>query len=586
MLHHFRIAFRSLWRRPGFSLAVSVTLALGLGANGAIFSVVDSLLVRALPYPDADRLVLLWETVSRNEDIERRSFSYPDFVDLREQARSFDAIAAYDLAFFTLAGRERAERVQGGIVSPSYFDFFGRQPLVGRFLLSEEARSGEEAAEVVLSHRLWTRRYGAERGIVGETLTIDSQELVVAGVAPPDLVDLIDGAELWISMRDLPQRVRDRRGSRWHSVFARLAPGATLEGARLELERIFAALEEQYPDSNLDYRASAGDLRSELFGDLRGSLLTLLAAVGLVLLIACANVANLLLARSADRHRETALLSALGAGRPQLLWRVVAEAVLLGVAGGVLAIAVAWAALRVLVARSPVAMPSFVSLEIDVRVVLFALLLAVLVGLVLGFFSFRYWTGDSISALLQEAGSRSSRGRSRLRAALVAAEISLALVLSTTALLFLESHQRLNEVDLGFQPEGLAFFRADSDERDAEAARTLRQRMLQRLKELPGVESAALASDMPLEGGYSATIIGLEGAALDKEVTYATGNDRAHPGSYPRRHHARIGPRGGRLTNKLRGRWLRGHDAGGRAAHPTSRAVRRSRTGARRRYGR
>ena len=546
-----RHTVRSLTRRPAFSIVVLLTLALGLGVNTALFSVVNSVLLTPLPYPEPDRLVRIYETVRRNA-VERRSFSYPDFRDLRDATQSLAAVAAYEDVALTWSHGEGAERLLVEVVSPGYFKLVGVPLARGRGLAAEslEGDSGREEAtarsqgarEVVLSYRFWQERLGAAADVLGRPLILDEEPHEVVGVAPQGFRGLTDGAQMWLSLPATEGFDLDVRDSRWHAVVGRLAPGIELETAQREVSTLFRNLEAEYADTNSHYGALLVPLAEDTFGSLRGPLWVLLAAVGFVLLIACANVANLLLVRATNRRRETALRSTLGAGRRRLLRHGMAEAVLLSLGGGVGGVLVAVWAVDLLAAMAPVELPSFVRLGVDTEVLAFSLVLALGTGLALGLVTSLKAAFATPGEILKDQAARTTVRPGSLRNLLLVAEVALALVVAVGAGLMLESWQRLVRLDPGYRTDNVGILRiqlptppvetgpsdAELSNREREASvhrfrEALRARILETLHRQTGVESAALASDVPLSGAR-ATVVTPAGTARDPTLPYQGGS--------------------------------------------------------------
>ncbi|HJU65619.1 MAG TPA: ABC transporter permease [Gemmatimonadaceae bacterium] len=511
-----RFALRSLRRTPGFTAVALLTLALGIGANSAVFSVVNATLLRALPFRDADRLVVVWENV-RAATVERRSASYPDYLDWRVQTASFEELAAIGGVDLTLSGVAEPELLEGEMVTPSYFPLLGITALHGRTFLMDSTRFADDARSVVLGYGVWQRRFGADPRVLGRVVTLNDQPYTVVGVGRRDFHGITDDAQLWVSMAsDDPDGLQER-GNRGLQVIARLRPGVTVARAQADMDAISRRLEAAYPETNSDRGAEVVDLRQEYFGEFRPALLVLLAAVAFVLLIGCANIANLLLARGAVRSKEIAIRSALGAGRGRIARQLLTESVLLSLLGGAAGVLVAVWAIPLLLAIAPLQLPPFVRIEVDTGVLAFTLLVALLTGLLFGAVPAMDAGGRDRIDLLREGGrgSGSVSGRHRARTVLVAAEVAIAVVLLIGAGLMLRSFQGLLGFDPGFRTANLLTLRLRiSPERyTPDAARSFHTNLLQRIEALPSVTAVGLASDIPLEGGYNAFTVNIEGRA-------------------------------------------------------------------------
>src|SRR5580765_4010313 len=451
-----RYALRTLRKAPGFTFVAVFALAVGIGGNTAIFSLVDAIRAKALPYRDPDQLVQLWGNVQRVR-VERRGASYPDYQDWRAQAKSFGDIAAFDSQWMTFVGGDEPERILTEFVSASYFSLLGVSPGRGRVFQPDEDVVARPAQVVVLSDGLWKRRFGADPQIVGRTLTLccAARQYTVIGVMPPGFKGLSDTAELWVPFAMYaPPRAMMERGTRGFAALARLKPGVTLASAQNDLDMISRRLDQAYPNTNEKRAVEISPLAVELFGNLRPALLTLMAAVAFVLLIACANVANLLIARSETRRREIAVRTALGAGWRRLLAQLVTEGCVLASLGAIAGLALAHAATRTLMAQSPVTFPSFVTPGLDVRVAAFTVAVSLACGLLVGLVpGLQARSVDLNSALKETARGSDGRHSQRLRNALVVAELSMAVVLLVGAGLMIRSVRNLIALDPGFAPD-------------------------------------------------------------------------------------------------------------------------------------
>jgi predicted permease len=531
-----RGAARRLRRAPGFTLVAIATLALGIGATTAIFSVVNAVLLRPLPYPEPDRLVILWLN-NQAEQIERDITSYPTFLDWRE-AGAFAGMAGFFSRVGTFTGDGDAEQYAGARVTGDFFRVLSVPPQVGRVIGEEQTRAGNDRV-VVLSHGLWIGRHGSDPGIVGRSIVVDDQAHEVIGVMPRGFA-YPQGADFWLPIPpDGPdwQGLTSSRGSLWLSVIGRLAPAASVEQASAETNAIMARLAEE----NL---TAAGNgvfvepLQDTIVGNVRPGLLILLGAVGFVLLIACANVANLLLARGIERRRELALRAALGASGGQLARLAVAEsAVLAGVGGGV-GLLVAMGGTALLVAVSPQDLPRLEHAGVDATVVGFAAGMALLTMLLFGLAPALQARTAFIAAALKESDRAVSGGAlSRVRRALVTAEVALALVLLVGAGLLVRSFLALQVVDPGFATERVLSFRVNiGATRYPEPAqvRQFQDALLERVAAVPGVDAATGITTLFLARLPNMGPVTFEGqppAGPDDPVVSVT-NDQAHPGFF------------------------------------------------------
>jgi putative ABC transport system permease protein len=495
-----RFGFRTLLRSPPTSAVALLTLALGIGANTAIFSVVNGVLLEPLPYPDPDALVVVLES-NPGLGFPRFSVSPPNFDDWRHQNQVFESMAAISRGRFNLTGGDRPEAVPGEQVTPELFRVLGVQPVLGRGFLPEEGRPGGPRV-AVLSHGLWQRRFGSDRAALHRQILIDGESFTVIGVMPPGF-ELRSQTQIWLP---LPwDFTPDSRGGHFLSVLARLKPGVSLEKARTEMKAIAARLEQQYPDSNHGWTTEVRRLHDALVEDVRPALVLLLAAVAFVLLIACANVANLLLARLAAREREIAVRTALGAGRARLVRQMLTESLVLFFVGGVLGLLLAAWATRVMMALYGEGLPRRQAIALDGRVLLFTLLLSLVTGLVFGLVPALSATSGGLFGALKEGGravAGGARGR-LLRNLLVVGEVAVALVLLVGAGLLLRSFARLRAVDPGFHPQGVLTAEItlpDQKYEPAERQIAFTRELLDRLRAIPGVQSADTVFPLPLGG--------------------------------------------------------------------------------------
>jgi putative ABC transport system permease protein len=502
-----RHALRVFYKTPAFTLIVVLTLALGIGANTAMFSLVEAVLLRPLPYPEAGRVVFVWET-SQKEAQTDFPVSAPNFLDWREQNNVFDKMAAIDMEDVNFSDGQTPERLRRASVSSSLFPLLGVHPALGGAFESDEVAGGERV--VVLSHGLWQRRFGGSPSAVGRTLRIDGQTCTVAGVMPETFA-FPQGVDLWSPLAFGKAASPDERGAHGFMAVGRLKPNASLEQAQAQMDLVSRGLSEKYPATNTGWKTKLVPLRTQLVGDTRTALLSLFGAVGFVLLIACVNVANLLFARAASRRKELAVRVALGAGRGRLVRQFLTESLLLsclaGVVGLFLALWGTWLAAMLLPEGGEVVKPSEVG--VSSVALLFTIGVSVLTGVLFGVAPAITSSKVDPGLVLQETARGMSEGR-RLRAFrnfLTAGQVALSLVLLIGAGLLLKSFVRLQSEDIGFQTTGLLTMNVSlaSDRYKEPAARTAAyKRLLEEVGGVQGVKSAALVARLPLEAGTAA----------------------------------------------------------------------------------
>ena len=491
-----RYALRSLRKHPGFTFVAVLTLALGIGANTAIFSVINAVLLRPLPYENADRLVILTETLSERPI----GVSYPNFVDWRNQSTAFENIAAVrHRESFNLTGAGESERLQGRLVSANFLSTLGVNPIAGRDFVAEDDRPGATPA-VILSHAFWQRRFGGDEKIIGSQLTLNRQSFTVVGVLPADFQYGLD-ADVTVPISLQAERYAARGRDPGIETVARIKSGVSVEAANAELNTIAARLEQQYPESNTGRRVRLDSLREALVGDIRPTLLTLLGAVGLVLLIACANVANLLLARSTRRQKEIAIRTALGAGRRRILRQLFTESVLLAIAAGVAGLLLAIVGTSLMSSYLPEGIPRIREISIDAPVLVFTLAASILTGVLFGLAPALQTSNPSLTETLKEGERNSSPGHNRTGKVLVVAEVALTLMLLIGAGLLVKSFWRLMQVDPGFNPQNLLAMQIAVNAGQDEGPRVANflDQLQQRVKQLPGVQSVAISNGLPFE---------------------------------------------------------------------------------------
>ena len=515
-----RYAARLLWKAPGFTLIAVATLALGIGANTAIFTVVNAALLNPLPYPDPDRLVAVWTTVQR-QSLERRGTSVPDFRDLRDRASSFESMAAWSGESLTLAATADAAAtpVSAELVSAGYFETLGVTPTAGRtFARVEDEERGSHAVALV-SSRFWQSHLAGDPAALGSTIRLNDTAFAVIGVLPAGFTGLNDSTDVWIPMGMLgiaePERFFDARGARWHQIVARLKPGVSIAQASADVAAVAHQLEQAYPGTNQQYSADAFSLKSEFVGALQPLLVTLLVAVGFVLLIACTNLANLMLARASARQREIAIRAALGAGRRRLAKQFIAEGLLLSAAGAAAGLLLALWSTDAIVKLAPDGLPSFVHPSIDGRVMLFVVGATLGVAALLGLLPAVQGSRADLNEVLKEGSRGSSAGpaRARTRAALVVAQVALSLLLLIGAGLMVRTFLNLQRIDVGFDAaHALAVRLALPSKYPADQLAQAADALVAHVAAIPGVRQAAIGSDGPFLNGSSAIIVRPEGA--------------------------------------------------------------------------
>lgn len=513
-----RYGVRMMFKNPGFTVVAIVTLALGIGANTAIFTVVNAVLLRPLPYEDSNRLVWFWEN---QPDFPRGNLSPADFLDYQAQSGAFEQIAAYRQMDFTLTGDRQPEQIRGLIVSANYFSLLGIAPAVGRVFEPDDGRAGAQRVAVV-SHGFWQRRFAADPNLIGKALTLSGQTVTIVGVAPPELKT--ERAEIWLNPRNVVPDVllniaRDPatlRASRYLRAIGRLKPGVTLPQAQEEMNAVSARLQEQYPATNAGHSIELVSLLDKTVGDLRPALLVLLGAVGLVLLIACANVANLMLARATARHKEMALRAALGASRWRVIRQLLSESLLLSALGGACGWLLAVWGVDLLVAISPESIPRLHEIGVDRQVLGFTLLISLATGIIFGLAPALIASRPDLNEALKEGGRSGTAGasRGRMRGALVVGEVALALVVLVGAGLLVRSFVRLHAVDPGFQPANLLtmrLFLTDAKYAASQPRLSFLKELTARLESLPGVQGVGISDDLPIEGTDSSMDVFVEG---------------------------------------------------------------------------
>ena len=510
-----RYAIRQLRKSPGFTAIAVITLALGIGANTAIFTVVNGALLRPLAFREPNRLVHVWHVPPAKSFPGMPTFavSATNYLDWQRQNPVFENMAIYTYHGFTLTGSEKPEQVDAGAVSSGFFETLGVQPMLGRVFSPQEDQPGRSNV-VVLSHRFWQDHFGSNADIVGRNINIDGQSFLVAGVMPPSF-RFPDVAQVWTPMA-WTDKERAVRGEHHYAVVARLKSGIALKQAQAAMNTISSRLEQLYPDDDRGWGAIVVPLHDDLVSDVRPALLVLLGAVAFVLLIACVNVANLALAKTLSRRKEIAIRTALGASSARVLRQILAETVLLALAGGAIGLTYAHFGVRLIMAFLADKLPRSVEFGLDLRVLGFTALISILTGIIAGVLPALRLTRADVSQSLKQGLGRtdSDSGGHRTRSVLVVAEVALSLVLLIGAGLMIRSFQQLQGVNPGFESHGVLTMTAAVSR--AKFPLPLQQssffeQVLQRVRTLPGVESAGVIDDIPLNGNGSHQPIAIEG---------------------------------------------------------------------------
>ena len=512
-----RYGLRMLAKNPGFTVVGVLTLALGIGANTAIFSVVNSVLLGPLPYRDADRLAIVWES---RVDEHQNTINPANFMDWKEQNNVFEDMAAFADFRGVVIGDGEPEEIPLQLATPNLFSVLGVEALRGRTLLPGDGQP-DQPLVVVISYGLWQRRFGGRSDIVGRQLNLNRRDVTIVGVMPPSFQWFIKkgsltskAAEMWTPFV-IQGEVRQRHG-RFMTSVARLKPGVTLEQAQSEMKTIGARLDQEYHDFNANWGVNVVPLRTQFTGEIRPALLLLLGAVGFVLLIACANVANLLLARAAARHREIAIRAALGAKRLRVIRQLLTEGLPLAILGGVFGLLLAWWGTSLLVSLSPPELIDLSVVHINLRVLAFTFAVSLLTGLIFSLAPAFESTRIDLNASLKDGvkGTGEGSGSHRLRSVFVVAEVALALMLLVSAGLLIRSFARLQSVDPGFSSGNVLTMRVALPLRKyQEDAKVIRffQEAIEQMRALPGVESAGAINFLPFAGPSAGTNFEIEG---------------------------------------------------------------------------
>ncbi len=513
LLQDLKYGFRMLVKNPGFTAVAVIALALGIGANTAIFSVVNAVLLKPLPFRDPNRLMVLNEANPRQPQV---SVAYPNYFDWKQQNHVFEEMASFQQRDFNLAGVSEPENIGGSAVSSNLLQTLGMKSVLGRDFRPDEDKKGAEPV-VILGYSLWQRRFGGEPGVVGRTVTLDAKPFTIVGVMPPQLI-LYEDSQLYtpIGVWMGEESMTERGAHDDTTVVARLKAGVTQAQAQAEMDTIARRLEQQYPGTNTGYRVAMSPIRDAFVGDSGPPILVLFAAVGFVLLIACVNVANLLLARGAAREREIAIRSALGASRLRVIRQLLTEGAVLAVVSGLLGLLVGAWGLKGLLTLIPQDVGMGMPVAVNSWVLGFTCLLSLVTVAIFGLVPALQVSKPDLNETLKEGGRTASGGveRRQLRSVLVVSEIALALVLLVSAGLMIKSFRRLLAVDPGFNPENVLTMEVNlrgSKYGKPDKVAAFAQQALDRIRPLPGVRFAALGTELPLTDSHSRSDITIEG---------------------------------------------------------------------------
>jgi predicted permease len=527
-----RFGLRLLRKSPGFAAVAILTLGLGIGASTSVFSVINAVLIRALPYSHPDRLVYVWSPNPRFQlPIEYLTPMNADFFDLQKQNHSFTSLALFGVAKFNVAVDGRSDALSGARVTGSFFETMGVGPELGRTVNQEDDQQGRERVAVI-SHSLWRERFGAQREVLGKTLLLDAKPYRIIGVMPagfafPRATDVMSTAkvtDLWIPWAMPPEQRANREDSAGNAI-GRLRPDVSLEQAQAEMSTLMASIDLLRPPKDRGFGAQVQPLFDSVTGGSRHALLLLMGAVGLLLCIVCSNVSSLAMARASSRIREMGVRTALGAGPARLLRQLLTESLLLGIVGGALGVCLAFASIRLLLRLDPGTIPRLEEASVDVRVLLFALGISLLTSALFGLFPAFSASRCDPSEVFGQSGSRSVRGtRNRFRQGLIVAQVALTVVLLTGSGLLIRSLIRVLSVEKGFDPHSTVTMSLSLDERYAQPERQVAfyRNLLDRLGALPGVQAAGAVTNLPLGHGEMISWLTVEGHNFDEKVFFQT----------------------------------------------------------------
>src|SRR5579885_1635217 len=545
VLQDLRYGARTLLKSPGFTLVAVIVLALGVGANSANFSVVNSVLLSPKPYKETDRLAIAWETNPQLLDdyLKTHNEAAPaNFYDWQAQSNVFENLAAFRWGTFNLTDGDNPEQVMGNAVTPNMFATLGVRPLIGRDFLPEEGEAGKDD-EVILSYGLWQRLFGADPNVLNRKVGVNGQPYTVVGVMPREFEFPRAESELWTPLAP-PAGVKANRTSHFLYTRARLKDGVSISQAQAEMNTIAARLQQQYPDSNNQRGIRIASLPSESVEMIRPALLILLAAVGFVLLIACANVANLMLARATARQKEIAIRTALSSDLCRIVRQLLTESVLISFVGGAFGLLLAQWGVDLLLASMPrqfaLGIPGWNRIGLDYRVLAFTLVVSLATGILFGLFPAWQASKSELNETLKEGGRSSATGRGRYRSALIVSEVTLALVLLVGAGLMIRSITRLMDVNPGFDPQNLVTLHLSlpkSQYAKTQQVTNFYNELTRRVAGLPGVESVATIDMMPMGGSGGTVSFAIEGKPAPPKGQYPEANSRtASPGYFKTMH--------------------------------------------------
>ena len=533
LAQNFRFAFRRLKNNPGFTVVAVLTLALGIGANSAMFSIVNAVLLRPLPYRDPQRLMLLAEHWPQ---FPRLSLSYLNYKDWRDQSHSFEAVGAVRNNVMTMTGGAEAERLPSQNVTANLFHLLGVKPELGRTFSDAEDKPGAPPVALI-SHSLWERQFSSSPGVLGQSITLDNQSYSIIGVMPRRFEILQQAADVILPFEPWARTLPDDRS--WHPgilPIARLKPDVSLEQARSEISVIAKRLEEQYPETNTNVSGLVDPMLDQIVQNVHTALWVLIGAVGVVLLIACANVANLLLVRATGRRREMAVCIALGAQRFDIVRQLLAESILVAVAGGALGLALAWAAVPLLVRLAGSSLPRSNDVSVDLGVLGFTALIAFVAGILFGLAPARHtWSIDLRETLNETNRGGAVRAVLRTRAALVVSEIALAMLLLVGAGLLFKSFERLSQISPGFSTDHILvanIVRSPTAYSDRNVRLGFFDRLFEQVSALPGVRSVGAISFLPVTGAGPALHFNIQGRPPHSPQEYTISSYRAVSAGY------------------------------------------------------